>query len=536
MRTVATAAFLLFGAAFNIWTLYWTDQIYTPFVTNDWLINYEGGFVRRGLAGQLLLHVASATHLPLWMLVFGLRAMLYGAIAVLTIRKLAGRLSLTGWIFVLSPVTFLFEVYDPGGAGRKELLFLLVLAANSLVLEKKAPRQAPLTLAYYALLTLVLATGILVHETFLFYLPLLLLQLASYGRLRESRLLALPLAVSLLAFAAVSANKGSPATVEHILRSLAPLVPGISCATNGGAICYLSSTTADALAYVFVPEIGELLLIPMLILLGYSAVFLRSMSDARAAGKPAGGARDVELLLILALLSLLPLFAVAVDYGRWIHVFVSGLFFALPRHVLVRGDGAPGRPHAKTTWLLVVLFSLSWSIIHTRANTFQPGALGRLASAIPVARLLPKPAPLAAPLRFAAPGAVFRWKGCELPSAIGKPTAACAVEKRDRAEAGHLTYGPYEALPAGDYSVDIRYTSAEPTTDVPGTWDIAVVDPQGSTVLAQGPLEGSGAAVARVAAEFSIDAAHAMHLVEIRTVAYADKSLQVESIELRRLR
>jgi len=287
------------------------------------------------------------------------------------------------------------------------------------------------------------------------------------------------------------------------------------------------------------------LLIPALILLGYSMLFLASLARAQVAGQPDGG-RDSGWVLLLALGSLLPLFAVAVDYGRWLHVFVLGLFFALPRRVLLRQEGTPASPHATTLWLLAVLFSLSWSIIHTRAASFQPGALGRLLSTIPVAKLVPAPTPPApgaavappqsAPTHFAAAGAVFRWKGCELPTVIGKPTGACSVDKRAPALAGHLTYGPYESLPAGDYRLEIRYASAEPKQLAAGAWDVAVPLANGVFVVAQGTLQGSDGAPAAVSLNFSIGAAQALHLVEIRTAANADRALQVDSIELKRLR
>ncbi|MFC4930356.1 hypothetical protein [Massilia sp. GCM10023247] len=147
-------------------------------------------------------------------------------------------------------------------------------------------------------------------------------------------------------------------------------------------------------------------------------------------------------------------------------------------------------------------------------------------------------APRAAPVpsRFAAPGASFRWKGCELPSGIGKPAAACGVEKRDPRLSGHLTYGPYEPLPAGEYALQIRYASAEGETGVVGAWDVALQLPGEVVVANAGQLTGTRALPARMSAWFSIAPAHAMAPVEIRTTAHEGKSLRVDSIELTRLR
>jgi hypothetical protein len=534
-RTAITAGFLLFVAITNIKSIYYLDQIYSAFITNDWLINYEGGFIRRGLAGQLLLHAASISHLPLWIPVFSLRALLYMAIAVLTAWKLVGRLSLTSWIFLLSPVTFLFEVYDPGGAGRKELLFILLLAANSMALEKKAQQHSPLGPRYYAIIASALAIGILVHESFLFYVPLVLLQLAAYGRLRESRLLALPLAAALFAFALVSVHKGSASAAEQILHSLSPFVPGIACDTNGGAICYLSSTTERALRDVFVPEVGQLSLIPLLILLAYSAVFLNSFTGSGSAARTVRDQRAIGLLLVAALISIVPLFLVAVDYGRWVHVFVTALFFSLPRDILLRPAGAADQPNASVAWLLAVIFSLSWSIVHTRAATFNPGAIGILASRYNIpARVAPPSADTLT--RFGAPGTSVRWKGCELPSAIGKPAADCGMLKGDPKLSGFLTYGPYERLPAGEYALEILYSSPSAEAEAPGAWDAVISLQGGSELLAKGTLSGSNGARRKVSATFAVDASQALHPVEIRTTADSGQALQVDYIQLERLR
>lgn len=162
---------------------------------------------------------------------------------------------------------------------------------------------------------------------------------------------------------------------------------------------------------------------------------------------------------------------------------------------------------------------------------FGPAGLRLPEAAAPEAR----PA-RAVPARFATAGAAFLWKGCELPSGIGKPTAACGVETHDPRLSGHLTYGPYEPLPAGEYALEIRYASAEGDTGVAGAWDVALQLPGKVVVANAGQLAGTRASPARMSARFSIAAAHAMAPVEIRTTVHEGKSLRIDSIALTRLR
>ncbi len=89
----------------------------------DWLINYTGGFVRRGLPGELILLFSRLVHIPPVLVASVVPLVLY-ALLYASIWRLYRRSSGSFWTFaaLVSPATLAFPILDPVGALRKELL------------------------------------------------------------------------------------------------------------------------------------------------------------------------------------------------------------------------------------------------------------------------------------------------------------------------------------------------------------------------------------------------------------------------------
>lgn len=368
--------------AVSLLILYRIDTHYGAFITNDWLINYEGGFVRRGLIGQIILYATRITAVPPWVFVYVLQSTAYILIALFAIKKLEHGVNAIGLAFLFSPVVFLFEVYEFGGLGRKELIFISVLAINGYFLERLQHQHRVLEKKYYISISAFMALGILAHESFIFYFPLLLLQLACYQQLSSTRTLIIPIAASLLAFGLTVAYRGNDEVVHAILNSLAPYVSGINC-DGDGAICSLRVTADAALMHTIGPGKRHLVLLPVLVMLAYSIVFL--LAFARNNCESPGYYKKITIALVLAELSMAPLFVIAIDYGRWVHIFVTGLFFAIPNKLLndrtfLSNTNLSIRRTAIATFLL---FTFSWNISCVRSESIGFGIWEFLRGTVP---------------------------------------------------------------------------------------------------------------------------------------------------------
>ncbi len=97
------------------------------FLTSDWLINYNYGFIKRGLPGtiflsltrnpELLLDIISGSLIVIYLLIFYFLNKTYN-------NK---KQTFTSFILIISPAAFLFPIYDSQGAFRKEIIGILAL-------------------------------------------------------------------------------------------------------------------------------------------------------------------------------------------------------------------------------------------------------------------------------------------------------------------------------------------------------------------------------------------------------------------------
>lgn len=92
--------------------------------TADWLINYQGGFVRRGLIGQTIFSLGRFGN-PVY-IATALQTGLFAAV-VWQASRLPGARDRLGWMILLSPLLMLFYLYDHSGSMRKEMLGFLFL-------------------------------------------------------------------------------------------------------------------------------------------------------------------------------------------------------------------------------------------------------------------------------------------------------------------------------------------------------------------------------------------------------------------------
>jgi hypothetical protein len=118
-------SFLIF---YLIEVIYYQQSFaFHPWIAGDWLINYSNGFIRRGFLGAIIDKYGDAFDRPLSSLVLEIKLVFYliwvGVFYCLAIKKSIGFIE---FILILSPWAFLFDLHDPQGSGRKELVLLCI--------------------------------------------------------------------------------------------------------------------------------------------------------------------------------------------------------------------------------------------------------------------------------------------------------------------------------------------------------------------------------------------------------------------------
>ena len=117
---------------FGIFFLYSKHDVGNDSSLSDWLINYEGGFVRRGLIGELITNFSIMLSLKLrdTILIFQLLffTSYYFLIILFCKNLLQNRLII---LAIFSPIFILYPVAEIEALGRKELIIFFLVAIKA---------------------------------------------------------------------------------------------------------------------------------------------------------------------------------------------------------------------------------------------------------------------------------------------------------------------------------------------------------------------------------------------------------------------
>jgi hypothetical protein len=294
---------------------YATDDLrLITYTTSDWLINYQGGIVRRGLIGHLIFLATSSPSKTLG-LMFALQSLIALFTLILILKVFFECANSAGWmIFLLSPGFFIsYFLYDTHSALRKENLVFLTMAllVNGLVSKQIKKIYLFLAVAVYGL-------TVFSHELACFCLPFLLYPIvmrfyqdpSTRSPLQRMAMALCFLAIGGLVFAVIF--KGNETVVREICSSL--IERGLDQILCEYSIPFLASHPAEAWSYVLsqVRHRPYLPLYLICIVLGMLPFALTNWLSLRS----------TRILISVGAIGLLPLFFTGIDWGRWIHIFL----------------------------------------------------------------------------------------------------------------------------------------------------------------------------------------------------------------------
>jgi hypothetical protein len=255
--------------------------------TGDWLINYNGGFVRRGLFGSLFLGVFHNSLFGLWSL-FLIQFMLYFIVFRFFILHLFR--SRSNWfltILICSPAGITFSGWDVYAFGRKEVIGYVVLI---LLASRISQRDNSLfSLTHLVLAFLVYSIGIFSWEPLVFLAPSILFLVAkgfneTYPKGKKYFAYFIFIAISSIGLILSIKNKGTPSQVIMICASIrdAGLSGNELCSGAVDAIGWTSSFTIEKVHSSFPLYFWYFpLVLVALFPIFYSRVFIMSKKIAK---------------------------------------------------------------------------------------------------------------------------------------------------------------------------------------------------------------------------------------------------------------
>lgn len=310
----------------------------------DWLINFQGGVVRRGFLGEVLLRFGlDSDGLVITVLILQISSYLVVTAAATKLYSRTHR----NWAWfglILSPAFIAFSVLQQGAGFRKEVMGLAAVALAAVAGQSTSRLWAR---SLWVAAVSVFVVAVLAHESNL-VAGIALLWLLRQGRanLLSHRFVITSVATltasSLLSVVMSLRFPGTPATTGGICNSLSDV--GFTRDICSGAIKAVG---------IPLPTMTELLwhqLYPMY--LWYLPFLALALLPIVMVGFP----RRHLLVVAAVLAAALPLFIISIDYGRWISLVASILsLLALSSQESMKEFRIPFAP------LFWTLFVVSWS-------------------------------------------------------------------------------------------------------------------------------------------------------------------------------
>jgi hypothetical protein len=299
------------------------------FTVSEWLINYAGGFVRRGLGGATILWLAAALNenprVVLFVILLACYALIFASVAVMMLRlRDATYLEL---LLAISPFAALFPVFHAVAAQRKDVLMLALAGIAGTTGAGRLDGAAK-----YIGWSLALALLVAVHDGSIFFLPLFVIYLRvltppQHRMGYRAVWLLLPAAgVFLLSYlrsnhvdvAAICAAMDRAAKGDWCVPAPATSFPFAAAWLRASALDGLRSvmeryTAGSVTTLPLTLLAGAAGLLPVIVVLHRDTAILRAIQDLPLR----------SLFVWLSLLALVLVFAVASDWNRWFYIATS---------------------------------------------------------------------------------------------------------------------------------------------------------------------------------------------------------------------
>jgi hypothetical protein len=272
---------------------------------SDWLTNYQYGFIRRGLAGTILLTTSDDINFIAYRILPVILFLLHFSVVYYSLKIFQENEKNIYSLFALvSPLYILFPIFNVSkGVGNKELMgilcFLLIVHTN----KKK------LTFFHLSGIVCLYVLSVFSHEINLSIIPILLIMMYFKKIILEKKLIIMLLLITLIFICSYVLFPVSTEMINELCTNTYLTITDLDCTKA----YYLEQGGLNSIFSSFnrVFEDWDYLLV-------YGIYFILSLFPFVASG----WIQKNFKFFIFSLLGVFPLFIIAIDWGRWLNIFI----------------------------------------------------------------------------------------------------------------------------------------------------------------------------------------------------------------------
>ena len=310
--------YLIITFVLTIFYLLSLNSVHSYNAMSEWVINYQGGFVRRGFIGEIFYTISKAININLKFSFTIIQIVLYGLL-YFYFYKLLLKLKYSRLVLfvIFSPVFLFFPLGELEAIGRKEILINLLMLSLFLLKFDEYKK-----LFFFFVISLVV---LLTHEIIVFYFFNFLFFFIIIKKKNESKYNLICASYFILLFLAtmfLSINEYTQIDKEKMCNALLKDF-NIICGMQALAVVNDMSKYANEVSWNFEHYLRNL----FIYIAGFGPLLIFTYFTKYNEEKCNNIILKIPLIFILFILSIfnLMIFLIAVDTGRYFHLSYSNL-------------------------------------------------------------------------------------------------------------------------------------------------------------------------------------------------------------------
>jgi len=324
--------------ALGIFYLHLKHTVGNDSTISDWIINYQGGFTRRGLIGEICFHIAKFFDQEIRFIIFLFQSLIYSvfiSLIYLYFKNLPK--NLLSILAIFTPIFLIYPIAELEVLVRKEVFVFIAFIVFLNLSSKKYSKNLPIIYSF-----LIFPIICLIWEPFIFFLPFaaFIIVVRNHSDKIKKILIKLLLSFSTSIFVTIYILMNIMNEEQHALMV-------DSLLKNFGENCYVSCATLLSQSSVksqFMPTIERLsftvfLRYFLIILIGFGPLFILYFnSQLKKKVILFSFFNNLFFPLLIICIPILLLFAAALDWGRWVNIsytFSILLYFYLQKNNLI---------------------------------------------------------------------------------------------------------------------------------------------------------------------------------------------------------
>jgi len=324
-------ALVLLCLFFEIVRFYEFVKDFSNWQYSDWLINYQGGLVRRGLIGQILYSFHKFTQIDLDLIIFIFVTLLYIFISYFLLKSISYlENNVENLLIFLSPGFFIYPVMNSGIIGRKDILLIFSIIFFVFFEKKISNRYIFISFVIAVIILCFSHSGFVFYSQYLFFLFILIKHKRNLSvKITESFSF---LIIIVLIILLINSFGGNQSTIDNICLSVKEFVSD-QCG-KGDQIKHLNDANTGIYARLFEKiNLGSQYLLNYFIIYSLSifvTFFFISKklieSNFNISVFKYNFKKPFRIFLVLFIFTI-PVFVIGRDWGRYIYMSYSCIFF-----------------------------------------------------------------------------------------------------------------------------------------------------------------------------------------------------------------